>query len=198
MCGCAWPHPKQCGRSWAGTGAHQVSVSPAPACAKLCCPGSWSGSCPAWEATKRGRGYPVGQEEPGHGQAQHLASSSLWGPCLGKLVMFGSLLQSRDPAVNSIKAVLGKGGINYPDEKDEQKNHVQRNASPPLKGFIELRHISPRQQKLQGKGKHFLVSSFVSLLLGWDWSRTELCRRNRGLMESVNASTEVRLEAALR
>lgn len=45
--------------------------------------------------------------------ARHLPRSSLWGPCLGKLVMFGSLLQSPAPAVNSIKAMLGKGGINY-------------------------------------------------------------------------------------
>lgn len=61
----------------------------------------------------------MAHKEPGCGQAQRWPSSSLWGPCLGKLVAFGSLLQSRDPAVNSIKAVLGKGGINYPDEKDE-------------------------------------------------------------------------------
>lgn len=45
--------------------------------------------------------------------ARHLPRSSLWGPCLGKLVAFGSLLQSPDPAVNSIKAMLGKRGINY-------------------------------------------------------------------------------------
>lgn len=30
-----------------GTEAHQVCVSPAPGCAKLCCSGSSSGSCPA-------------------------------------------------------------------------------------------------------------------------------------------------------
>lgn len=28
---------------------------------------------------------------------------------------------------------------------------MQRNANPPLKGFIEVRHVSPQQQKLQGE-----------------------------------------------
>lgn len=72
-----------------------------------------------WGTVERGRRCTVGHKEAGCGQAQHLPRSSLWGPCLGKLMVFGSVLQSRDPAVNSIKAVLGKGGINYPDEKDE-------------------------------------------------------------------------------
>lgn len=48
-----------------------------------------------------------------------LSSISLWGPCLGKLMVAGSVLGCQDPAVNSIKAVLGEEGINYPDEKDE-------------------------------------------------------------------------------
>lgn len=58
---------------------------------------------------------------------------------------------------------------------------MQRNASPPLKGFIELGHVSPWQQKLQGKGKHSLVSSFVSPLLGWDWSSTGLLQEKQRL-----------------
>lgn len=61
----------------------------------------------------------TGCKEPGFGQVQHLPSGSLWGPCLGKLMVFGSLLWCGDPAVNSIKAVLGEEGINYLDEKDE-------------------------------------------------------------------------------
>jgi len=63
----------------------------------------------------------MGCKEPGLGQAQRLPRRSLWVPCPGKLMVFGSLLRCRDPAVNSIKAVLGEEGINYPDEKDEQK-----------------------------------------------------------------------------
>lgn len=56
---------------------------------------------------------------------------------------------------------------------------MQRNANPPLKGFIEVRHVSPQQQKLQGKGKHSLVSSFVSSLLGWGWSSTGLLQEEQ-------------------
>lgn len=93
---------------------HQPQV--VPNCAALAAP--VAPALPGGNA-RRGSRCPVVHREPGCDKAQHLPPCSLWGPCLGKLVVFSSLLQSRDPAVNSIKAVLGKGGINYPDEKDE-------------------------------------------------------------------------------
>lgn len=115
-----WPDPEQCGRSWGGNwGSPGLCVTSPRLCQTvLFWQLEWLLPC-LGGTVERGRRCTVGHREAGCGQAQHLPRSSLWGPCLGKLMVFGSVLQSRDPAVNSIKAVLGKGGINYPDEKDE-------------------------------------------------------------------------------
>lgn len=95
-----------------GPGFTRVYLQPAQidslAHAKLRCLGCSSGSHPAWEAAEVGRRCMMRCKEKGFGQAQHLPSSSLWGLCLRKRMVFGSLLWCQDPAVNSIKAVLGK------------------------------------------------------------------------------------------
>lgn len=70
-----------------GTEAHQVCVSPAPGCAKLCCSGSSSGSCPALgdcgERQEMHGGTQGARMWPGTALAQELSVGSLPGEADG-------------------------------------------------------------------------------------------------------------------